>query len=76
MNPLPKVGCYSFGILGEKCCKEVVSEMNIFVGKWYKIATLKKFVFADLALLDMVETTLPDEIETSQFLFYDNYFFL
>ena len=28
----------AFGILGEKCWKEVVSEMNIFVGKWSEIA--------------------------------------
>ena len=41
------------GILGEKCWKEVVSELNIFVGKWSKIA-------ADFALQNMVETTLPD----------------
>ena len=27
-----------FGILGEKCWKEVVSELNIFVEKWSKIA--------------------------------------
>ena len=40
------------------CWKEVVSELNIFVGKWSKIA-------ADFALQNMVETTLPDELETS-----------
>ena len=41
-------------MLGEKCLKEVVSEMNIFVMKRSKIA-----------LQNMVETTLPDGLETS-----------
>ena len=35
----------------------MVSELNIFVGKWSKIA--------DFALQNMVETTLPDGLETS-----------
>ena len=59
--PLPKVG-----ILGKKCWKEVVSELNIFVGMWSKITARKKSLFfADLALQNMMETTLPDGLETS-----------
>ena len=37
-----------------------------FVWKWSKIAVQKKVCFlADFALQNMVETTLPDELETS-----------
>ena len=43
----------------------MVSELNIFVGMWSKIAVQKKVVFADFALQNMVETTLPDGLETS-----------
>ena len=50
-----------FGILGEKCWKEVVSEWTIFVGMWSKIAAQKKFLFADFALQNIVETTLPGQ---------------
>ena len=46
--------------------EEVVSDLNILVWKWFKIAKQKKvFFFADLALQNMVETTLPDGLETS-----------
>ena len=34
--------------------------MNIFVWKWSKIAAQKKFFFADFAIQNMLETTLPD----------------
>ena len=34
-----------FGILGEKCWKEVVSELNFFVMKWSKIPAWKIFFF-------------------------------
>ena len=39
----------------------------MFVWKWSKIAAQKKFFFvcADFALQNMVETTLPDGLETS-----------
>ena len=45
----------------------MVSDLNIFVGKLSKIAAQKKvsFFFADFALQNMVETTLPDGLETS-----------
>ena len=43
----------------------MVSELNIFVGKWSKIDARKKNFIADFALQNMVETTLPDELETS-----------
>ena len=50
----------------EKCLKEVVSELNIFVMQWSKIAALTKvFFLSDFALQNMVETTLPDGLETS-----------
>jgi hypothetical protein len=40
--------------------------LNIFVWKWSKIAAQKKkFFFADFALQNMVETTLPGGLETS-----------
>ena len=44
----------------------MVSDLNILVWKWSKIAKQKKNVFlADVALQNMVETTLPDGLETS-----------
>ena len=44
----------------------MVSDLNIFVWKWSKIAKLTKLVFlVDFALQNMVETTLPDGLETS-----------
>ena len=45
----------------------MVSDLTICVSKWSKIAARKKvfFVVADFALQNMVETTLPDELETS-----------
>ena len=37
-----------------------------FVWKWSKIAAQKKVcIFSDFALQNMVETTLPDGLETS-----------
>ena len=44
----------------------MVSDLNIFVWKWSKIAKQKKKVFlADFALQSKVETTLTDGLETS-----------
>ena len=45
----------------------MVSDFNLFVLKWSKIAKLKKMFFfsADLALQDKLETTFPDELDTS-----------
>ena len=43
----------------------MVSDLNIFVGKWSKIAKQKNCFLADLALQNVVETTLPDGLETS-----------
>ena len=44
----------------------MVSDLNIFVWKWSKIAEEKKYIYlADFALQNMVETTLPDGLETS-----------
>ena len=50
--------------LGKSAEKEFVSELNIFVGKWSKIAAIF-FFFDDFALQNMVETTLLDGLETS-----------
>ena len=68
--PLPEVRCPIFLEIRNpwgKVKKEVVSDLNIFVGKWSKIAIQKKvfFVVADFALQNMVEPTLPDGLETS-----------
>ena len=42
------------------------SDFKIYVWKWSKIAAQKKvFLCADLALQNMVETTLPDGLKTS-----------
>ena len=69
MPSFPKVGCPKILEIQnpwEKCWKEVVSELNIFVGKWSKVAAKKKFFFpADFALQNMVETRLPDGLEIS-----------
>ena len=43
----------------------MVSDLNIFVWKLSKIAAQKSFFFNDFALQYMVETTLPDVLETS-----------
>ena len=43
----------------------MVSDWNILVWKWSKIAAQKKFVFDDFALQNMVEATLHDGLETS-----------
>ena len=44
----------------------MVSKLNIFVGKWSKIAAIFFFFFFDkFALQIMVETMFPDELETS-----------
>ena len=49
----------------------MVSDLNIFVLKWSKIAAQKKSLsFADFALQNMVETTHPDGLETSQYIIY------
>ena len=42
-------------------------DLNNFAWKWSKIAKKKKktFLLADFALQNMVETTIPDGIETS-----------
>ena len=43
----------------------MVSELNIFAGMWSKIAAQKKVFFADFALQNMVEISLPDGLKTS-----------
>ena len=63
LPPLPEVGCLIF----LEIRKEVVSDLKILVSKWSKIAAQlkKKKFFADFALQNMVEITLPDGLETS-----------
>ena len=53
--------------LGKSNGKKMVADWNILVWKWSKIAAQykKMFFFADFALQNMVETTLPDGLETS-----------
>ena len=69
LPPLPEVGCQIFleirnpwgkvmersGLTFENVCLEVVKNRR----------AKKKFFFADFALQNMVETTLPDGLETS-----------
>ena len=43
----------------------MVSELNIFLGCSLKMPHKKKVFFADFALQNKVETTLPDGLETS-----------
>ena len=44
----------------------MVSDLNIFVWKWSKIAAQKKFFFvADFTLQNKLEITLPNGLETS-----------
>ena len=68
LPPLPEVRCPIFleirNPLG-KVIKDVVLDLNILVWKRSKIATKKKGFLADFALQNMVETTLPDGLETS-----------
>ena len=60
----PREFFQSIGPLGR--CFEVVSHLNILVWKWSKIAAQKKVNFcADFALQNMLETKLPDGLETS-----------
>ena len=69
MPPLPEVGCLKFleiwnplgkvleisGLRNEHFCLEVVQNRRAKIS----------FFFADFALQNMVETTLPDGLETS-----------
>ena len=69
LPPLPEVGCPIFLEIRNPCGK-VMKRSGLtfkhFVGNWSKIAAQKKFFFfADFALQNMVETTLPDGLETS-----------
>ena len=55
------VVCDGFFMTGKiffRLWKKMVSDLNILVWKWSKIA-------ADFALQNMMETTLPDGLETS-----------
>ena len=69
LPPFPKIGCPIFLEIRNpwgKVIKEVVSHLNIFVKKLSKIAAQKKVFFcAGFALQNLLETTLPDGLETS-----------
>ena len=60
---------WAYAFYKSKCpyvCLSVCSILNIFVSKWFKIAKQKKVVsLAEFALQNMVETRLPDGLETS-----------
>ena len=68
LPPLPEIGCPIFLEIRNSWGK-VLERSGLtfehFVWKWSKIAAQKKFFFADFALQNMVETTLPDGLETS-----------
>ena len=69
LPPLPHVGCPIFLEIRNnwgKIMERRVSDLNILVWKWSKIAKpKKKFFWADFALQNKVETTLTDGLETS-----------
>ena len=69
LPPLPKVGCPKFLEIRNpwgKVMERSGLTFEHFCFKWSKIAAQKKIVFfADFALQNMVETTLPDGLETS-----------
>ena len=69
LPPLPKVGCPKIlEILNPwgKVLERSGLRIEHFVGMWSKIAAQKKsLLFADFALQNMVETRLPNGLETS-----------
>ena len=69
LPPLPEVGCPIFLEIRNpwgKVMEKSGLTFEHFVWKWSKIAAQKKFfVVAVFALQNMVETTLPDGLETS-----------
>ena len=69
LPPLPEVGCQIFLEIRNpwgKAMKRSGVTLKHFFWKWSKIAAQKKFFLcADFALQNMVETTLPDGLETS-----------
>ena len=69
LPPLPEVGCLIFLEIRNPWGNVMERSGLIFehfFWKWSKIAAQKKISFlADVALQNMVETTLPDVLETS-----------
>ena len=69
LPPLPEVGCPIFLKLRNpwgKVMERSGLTFKNFVWKWSKIAAQKKVCFfADFALQNMVETTLPNGLETT-----------
>ena len=69
LPPLPKVLCLNFLDIRNpwgKVMERSGLRFEHFAQKWSKIAVQKKvFFLADFALQNMVETTLPDGLETS-----------
>ena len=68
LPPLPKVGCPIFLEIWNPWGKVMVRSGLTFehlVWKWYKIEARKKVFFCFFCLKNMVETTLPDGLETS-----------
>ena len=66
--PLPEFGCLIFleiRNLWGKVIERIGLRFEHLVWKWSEIANKKKAFLADFALQNMVETTLPDGLETS-----------
>ena len=66
MPPLPEVGCPKSLEIRNPWGKVLErSGLKVVLVSGLKSPRKKKFVFADFALQNMVETTLPDGLETS-----------
>ena len=66
LPPLPEVGCPIFLEIRNPWGKVMErSGLTFLFGSGLKSPRTKKFFFADFALQNMVETTLPDGSETS-----------
>ena len=69
MPPLPKVGCPTFLEIrnpwGRVLERSGLRIEHFLLGSGLKSPRKKSFFFADFALQNMVETTLPDGLETS-----------
>ena len=68
LPPLPEVGCLIFLEIQNPWGKVIERNgltFEHFFWKWSIIAAQKKVFFADFALQNMVETRLPEELETS-----------
>ena len=69
LPPLPKIGCPKFLKIqnpwGKVMERSGLTFEHLLFGSGLKSPRKKKIFFADFALQNMVETTLPDGLETS-----------